>query len=149
MAASPCPNIPLLAARYGIFFPLTRPNVKLKLAAAVCVIVIIAILCRLDPVEYPLFPRCLFRQLTGLSCPGCGMQRFVHALANGHFAEAAAYNYFLLLLLPYVGLFILERCFLTGRARDRLRSLVEGRLVTTALAASIPIWFVVRNVLGV
>ena len=122
---------------------------KLKLAAAVVVIVVIAILCRLDPVEYPLFPRCLFRQLTGLSCPGCGMQRFVHALANGHFAEAAAYNYFLLLLLPYVGLFILERCFLTGHVRDRLRSLIEGRVVTTALAASIPIWFVVRNVLGV
>lgn len=122
---------------------------KLKLAAAAVVIVVIAILCRLDPVAYPLFPRCLFRQLTGLSCPGCGMQRFVHALANGHFAEAAGYNYFMLLFIPYVAVFVMMHTVLHGATKQRVRSVVEGRVLTTALAASIVVWFVVRNVAGV
>ena len=122
---------------------------KLKLAITAVVAVIIVILCRFDPAEYPLFPRCLFRHLTGLSCPGCGMQRFVHALAQGHPLEAAAYNYFLVLLFPYVALLLLERLVLRGSMQQRLRAIVEGRTATTVLAISIPLWFVVRNLLGV
>ena len=122
---------------------------RLKLAIAALVAVILGILCTFDPAEYPVFPKCLFRQLTGLSCPGCGMQRFVHAMAQGKVAEAAAYNYFLLLLIPYVALFLLERTVLRGGAQQRVRTLIEGRTATTALAVSIPVWWVLRNVLGV
>ena len=64
--------------------------------------------------EYQLFPPCLFRRLTGLSCPGCGMQRFVHALTNGRPLEAVGYNAFLPFVGLYVLLFALERLVLTG-----------------------------------
>jgi len=99
-------------------------------------------------VEYQLFPPCLFHRLTGLSCPGCGMQRFVHALTHGRLAEAVGYNAYMPLLGIYVCLFILERLVLTGAAQQRLRTAVEGRTATTLLAVSVPIWFVVRNLLG-
>ena len=31
---------------------------------------------------------CLFKALTGVPCPGCGVTRSILALASGHFAEA-------------------------------------------------------------
>lgn len=99
--------------------------------------------------EYQLFPPCLFHRLTGLNCPGCGMQRFVHALSNGHPIEAVGYNAFLPLVGIYVMLFALERLVLTGTAQQRLRSFVEGRTMTLSLAVSVPTWFVLRNLLGI
>lgn len=99
--------------------------------------------------EYQLFPPCLFHRLTGLNCPGCGMQRFVHALTNGHPIEAIAYNAFLPLVGIYVMLFALERLVLTGPAQRRLRQAVEGRTATMSLAGGIVAWFVLRNLLGV
>lgn len=99
--------------------------------------------------EYQLFPPCLFHRLTGLSCPGCGMQRFVHALTNGHPLEAVTYNAFLPLVAIYVILFALERLVLTGPVQLRLRQAVEGRTATMSLAGGIVAWFVLRNLLGV
>lgn len=99
--------------------------------------------------EYQLFPPCLFHRLTGLSCPGCGMQRFVHALANGHPLEAITYNAFLPLVIIYVILFASERLVLTGSAQMRLRQAVEGRTATLSLSGAIVAWFVLRNLLGV
>ena len=99
--------------------------------------------------EYQLFPPCMLHRLTGLSCPGCGMQRFVHALANGHVGEAVGYNAFLPLVVIYTILFVLERLVLTGSAQLRLRQAVEGRTATMLLAAGIVAWFVLRNLLGV
>ena len=52
---------------------------------------LIAAYYRLGP-ESGLYPRCMFRQLTGLDCPGCGSQRAIHALLHGHVAEAWGYN---------------------------------------------------------
>ncbi len=45
--------------------------------------------------------QCPFHRLTGYACPSCGAQRGLHALFNGHLAEAVGYNPFLAVLLPY------------------------------------------------
>ncbi len=37
-------------------------------------------------------PLCLFKGLTGLDCPGCGMTRAFFFISRGHFADAAAMN---------------------------------------------------------
>lgn len=46
------------------------------------------------------FPACLFRELTGLFCPGCGITRMLHALAHGDVVRAFEMNPLLLLMLP-------------------------------------------------
>src|SRR4030095_8426930 len=52
-------------------------------------------------------PKCFFHELTGLYCPGCGVQRSFHALLNGHILTAIDYNLLFILLLPLIIYFIL------------------------------------------
>jgi len=68
----------------------------------------LAVLFLVDPLQSRLFPKCLFLEMTGLLCPGCGGTRLLHAVAHGHFAEAFLYNPFLMLSLMLFALTILE-----------------------------------------
>ncbi len=43
---------------------------------------------------------CVLYELTGFSCPGCGLTRAAVALSRGELGEALTYN---AMLLPYVG----------------------------------------------
>ena len=54
------------------------------------------------PAHYQIFPRCIFKSITGLSCPGCGAQRATHELLHLNFKSAFAYNALLVLSLPYI-----------------------------------------------
>lgn len=49
-----------------------------------------------------LFPKCPFKQVTGLQCPGCGSQRAVHHLLNAEIKQAFALNPLLVIAIPYL-----------------------------------------------
>ena len=51
-------------------------------------VVVLTLLYLFNPVETEYAPKCIFHAVTGLSCPGCGMQRFLHAFMHGNFLEA-------------------------------------------------------------
>lgn len=103
----------------------------------------------LDPAQYVFMPKCIFRMLTGWDCPGCGLQRAVHALLHGHFWEAVQYNYFLLLGIPYVLAVMYMEWFTSGEKHLRLRRVLYHRYVLYAYVALYLAWWVLRNVLGV
>ena len=54
-----------------------------------------------------ILPKCFFHELTGLHCPGCGVQRSFHALLNGHILTAIDYNLLFILFLPLIIYFML------------------------------------------
>lgn len=54
-----------------------------------------------------LFP-CYFYQITGFYCLGCGGSRAVLALLHGNLIEALRYNAMAILLLPFLGYFLLS-----------------------------------------
>jgi hypothetical protein len=58
-----------------------------------------------NPSTHGFYPVCLFHQLTGLNCPGCGMTRALYALLHGNF----------LLALKDNSLFIFTIAFLAAR----------------------------------
>ena len=61
-----------------------------------------AVLYWVPPDERSFYPRCMFHQVTGLHCPGCGATRCLHALVHGDLPQAAAYNVFFLVVLPFL-----------------------------------------------
>jgi hypothetical protein len=58
-----------------------------------------------DPTKVAIFPPCLFHQVTGLDCPGCGAQRALHQLLHGNIIAAVRLNAMFVLSLPFLALF--------------------------------------------
>lgn len=55
-----------------------------------------------------LFPSCLFHDVTGWYCPGCGMTRALHALVHFDLVRAVAMNALLVLSLPLLAVMALQ-----------------------------------------
>ncbi len=119
------------------------------LGVAVLVVAALIALYAFDPARYVFMPKCPLKLLTGLSCPGCGFQRALHALLHGNFREAVGYNLFLVYAAPYAAAFPVTSYLLRGRAKQRIRRFIEHRAVVGFYVVTFCIWFVVRNVLGI
>lgn len=112
-------------------------------------VVVLTLLYLFNPVETEYAPKCIFHAVTGLSCPGCGMQRFLHAFMHGNFLEAIRYNYMLIVLIPYLLLFGIERFILIGERQKRWNSIIEGRVISAIMIILAPSWFIIRNILHI
>ena len=78
------------AERHGrliSFHDMTKRALKVALAA-VCCAVLLALFYLYNPAECRFFIPCVFHSLTGLKCPGCGMQRAIHLLLRGRVADS-------------------------------------------------------------
>lgn len=60
-----------------------------------------------DPRLYPL--PCIFYEVTGLYCPGCGAGRASYSILHGQFLDAFCYNPLMTILLPLIILYFIAR----------------------------------------
>jgi len=72
-----------------------------------------AFLYAVDPNRHAVYPQCLFYNLTGLYCAGCGATRACHALLHGRVVEALHDNALFVGVLPFV-LFLAGTLFWVG-----------------------------------
>lgn len=71
--------------------------------AAVCYFIAVT-----PPTPDSLYPKCMFHQLTGLHCPGCGTGRAAHFLLNGQILTAARFNILAILFLPFLTISVIR-----------------------------------------
>lgn len=101
-----------------------------------------AVLFFFDPNRVPIYPVCMFHEVTGLDCPGCGSLRAMHELLHGHLIAALHLNLFLVISLPLFGWFAF-RCLwpgLNGKPVPTIRPLWIWLYVGAWIA-----WGVLRN----
>jgi Protein of unknown function (DUF2752) len=55
-----------------------------------------------EPGKTGFFPPCMFRLLTGLTCPGCGSTRALHQILHGHLLAAFELNPLFLTAIPFL-----------------------------------------------
>lgn len=92
----------------------------IKWSIAIILLTILAILYKTyNPNGNIYFPKCPFRELTGLKCPGCGSQRAIYYLLNFDILNAIKENVILVLSIPYI---------LTGLVFDTLKKPNENVL---------------------
>lgn len=120
-----------------------RAAVALVAAAALIVFYLLAVRVT------GFMPRCPFKMITGLDCPGCGSQRALHDLLAGHPADAAAHN---LILIP--ALIYLLICLLHWLKPEAQRTARVYAIITspTALACAVILmvaWGIIRNICGI
>ena len=90
-----------------------------------------------------ILPKCFFHELTGLYCPGCGVQRSFHALLNGHILIAIDYNLLFILFLPLIIFFILA--FSLGRKHPSTSFIYKPIFSFTVIIVIVSFW-VLRNI---
>ena len=75
-----------------------------------------------NPSNFAFFPKCPFRTLTGLQCPGCGSTRAFYQLLHLHPVVAFKLNPLMVLTLPFIvyGFLGFTRSALTGRPQRHL-----------------------------
>ncbi len=76
-------------------------NGKAGCIGAFLIVLGICAACMVNPTNAAWFPKCLFKQLTGFDCPGCGTARAIHAAAHGDFSAAFHYNPILVVAIPF------------------------------------------------
>lgn len=95
-----------------------------------------------DPQQYHFYPVCLFHQVTGWECPGCGGLRATHQLLHGNIVAAWRFNPMVVLLAPVAVWFTLREI-----VRDTTGRVLPGRLNHPWLVWSIVPVFVLFGVL--
>ena len=102
-----------------------------------------------DPEASAGAPKCWFHLLTGWRCAGCGTQRALYHLLHLRPGQAVAYNPFLLIALPYLGLlFYLQ--YLGGAKRfPRLDKALFGRKGILTAFTVIAVYWIGRNLVGI
>lgn len=91
---------------------------------------------------------CLFHEITGLSCPGCGITHMCLALMRFDFAEAWRANRFLFVLSPIIiGLAMYNAAYWIKTGSNCSQMVFS--LIGKALVVSLVIWGIVRNMLGI
>ena len=120
---------------------------RLRLIWIVVAIAVAALYLLFDPSQYAVFPKCYFYQLTGWQCPGCGLQRMLHALLHGDILAAWHYNAFLLCALPFVVFLLWAEMMRTKRPALYAR-VCSMPVILTAFVLTLA-WFVLRNILSI
>lgn len=121
-----------------------RLKTILAIAAAAA---LLAVYYTVDPAAQRWMPVCVLRQATGLSCPGCGTQRAVHALLHGDIAAAWGFNALFVAILPVVA--YLAWVETQRRRRPGLYMRVYGKWTAVAAIVVLAAWMLLRNLLGV
>ena len=122
-------------------------NNKILIACAIVLVAVAAVvLYAFDPSEYVLMPKCPFKMLTGLDCPGCGFQRAMHALLHGHVAEAIRFNVFLVVAVPYLLALLVANFLCTEHRKAKLLAILESRTAIWTYVVLYVVWMVIRNV---
>ncbi len=80
---------------------LMNNKLKIQFMIVTIAVVILSLLYFLFPVaNYRFFPKCIFHELTGLYCPGCGSQRAFSALLHGDLLLALHDNLLMVCSIP-------------------------------------------------
>ena len=70
-----------------------------------------------DPGRYHFYPLCVFHEVTGLLCPGCGGLRAVHQLLHGNVLLAFRFNPLAVVCLPLVVTYLICRSLALRQGR--------------------------------
>lgn len=127
------------------FSHLWQVNLKKMLFVLTILFIGGVVLYLLNPSSYWFMPKCPFKLITGLNCPGCGIQRAIHAMLHGKFTEAITYNYYLVYSGPYATSFVFVWLMPKNKFRERIKKVIENRYVVNFYVISFVIWLFVRN----
>ncbi len=114
--------------------------------AAILVATVLVIFFYVDPNIYPVFPKCPFREITGLKCPGCGSQRSFHQLLHLNVAEAFKQNPLVVIFGPYILLGLYIEYIADKNKLKKVRGVLFGNYAAITILIGIMGYWIGRNI---
>lgn len=118
----------------------------LPIAAAIILAVAVGVYFFIDPSSSPVFPKCPFKVMTGMQCPGCGSQRAIHALLHGDIPSAWRFNALLVISVPVLAVMLPVQFMRRRHPQLYLKVFCTATIWTTF--AVVTAWWIARNVWG-
>ena len=89
---------------------------------------------------------CVFYQLTGLYCPGCGAGRALSSLIHGDILAALHYNAFFLLVFPFIVYYLVKQYIHFVFQKDPLPFFRIRLSVYNSVMLLIILFWILRNI---
>ncbi len=127
--------------------PQAAPRIQIKawqLTTVLLMLAVTGVLFFFNPAQNGFYPRCMMKATTGLDCPGCGALRSTHQLLNGNFSAAFGLNPLLILLIPVIGVALLNY-LLKQQGRTPLYSSRFSRVCLWSLLVVVLAFTILRN----
>lgn len=121
-------------------------RMRIALAAGICAVLAAGALFLYfhSPFQHPI--PCVFYLMTGLYCPGCGAGRACYFILHGEFLKAFGYNPLMVIVLPFIGLYIVARGIdWTVTGGNHVDGKISAKFLLTVLVV-ILIYGVLRNI---
>jgi hypothetical protein len=99
-----------------------------------------AVLFVFDPAHSSFYPNCIFKRVTGWSCPACGCLRATHQLLHGHLATAFQLNPLYIVMLPLLIWISLDELLgtKTFKKRTAFGWIIVGSLIVFGVVRNLP-----------
>ncbi|MBN3041015.1 MAG: DUF2752 domain-containing protein [Candidatus Omnitrophica bacterium] len=97
-----------------------------------------------EPAQTRFVPPCLFHELTGYNCPGCGGFRSLHALLKGDIIQAVRFNPLLISLLPFFVTVYIKYMHSAAKKQGFYLSSIRPAIVWLLVATIFSFW-IFRN----
>ena len=92
------------------------------------------------------YPKCIFHEMTGYYCPGCGSQRAASALLHGRPGQALGYNLLFVVSLPFIlysAFIFCWNAFSTKKLRQRF---FQSPFFVKTVLVIVVLFFILRNI---
>lgn len=89
--------------------------------------------------------RCVFHEITGLNCPGCGITRMIYSFFKLKFVEGIQYNIFLGVTFPFIFYVIGYECYLYLGGKKSNKAF---NVICCVYVVMLVLWGFVRNLIG-
>ena len=127
------------------FFDLPKPNKTVRLSIGILVpIVLIGGLLFFKTYGSPI--PCVFYELTGFYCAGCGATRALDALVHFRISDAVGHNVFFVIALPVVAYYFLKRYIAFVFGKDVLPFPTVSLKTTNVIFVIILLFMIARNI---
>jgi hypothetical protein len=112
-----------------------------KILTWAAVLLVYYIFVRITGLSLP----CMFHEITGLKCPGCGITHMLLNAAKLDFTQALACNAVLFFMLPFFGVLILIKIIFMPKWLEGTNPVFNGIMI--ACCAVLIVFGIVRNII--
>ena len=95
---------------------------------------------------FKIYIPCVFKSITGLYCPGCGVTRMLKSMLVFDFYQAFRYNPFLFILSPFIFFLLFNYLYFYYRKKESIFKKIPNKIWNILLVITIIYW-ILRNII--